>query len=67
MPAFVLAVVCRPVPFLAASPALAGTVFGGLFAFTVWFSKRAHRIGEQLYEDCDVVFPSLPTVAPADT
>jgi hypothetical protein len=51
--------------FLAASPALAGTIFGGLFAFTVWFSKRARRIGEQLEEDPGVVFPSVPAVAPA--
>jgi hypothetical protein len=51
--------------FLAASPALAGTIFGGLFAFTIWFSKRARRIGEQLEEDPGVVFPSVPAVAPA--
>ncbi len=28
-------------PFLAVSPVLAGTVVGGLFAFTVWFSRWA--------------------------
>jgi hypothetical protein len=60
----VLAVLLPTGPFLAASPALAGTVFGGLFAFTVWFSKRARRIGEQLYEDSGVVFPSVPAVPP---
>ncbi len=60
----VLAVVLPTGPFLAASPALAGTIFGGLFAFTVWLSKRARRIGEQRYEDSGVVFPSVPAVAP---
>jgi hypothetical protein len=58
----VLAVVLPTGPFLAASPVLAGIVFGGLFAFTVWFSNRARRIGEQLYQDSGVVFPSVPTV-----
>ena len=61
----VLAVVLPTGPFLAASPALAGTVFGGLFVFTVWFSKRARRIGEQLYQGSDVVFPSVQAVAAA--
>jgi hypothetical protein len=60
----VLAVVLPTGPFLAASPALAGTVFGGLFAFTVWFSKRARRTDEQLYEGSGVVFPSVPAVSP---
>ncbi len=59
----VLAVVLPTGPFLAASPALAGTVFGGLFAFTIWFSKRARRIGEQLYEEEGLVYPSV-AVAP---
>lgn len=50
--------------FLAASPLLAAIVFGGLFAFTVWFSKRARRVGEQLYEDAGFVYPSVPAVVP---
>jgi hypothetical protein len=58
----VLAVLLPTGPFLAASPVLAGTVFGGLFAFTVWFSNRARRIGEQLYQESGVVFPSVPAV-----
>jgi hypothetical protein len=61
----VLAVVLPTGPFLAASPVLAGTVFGGLFAFTVWFSKRARRIGEERYQDSGAVFPSVPAVATA--
>jgi hypothetical protein len=61
----VLAVALPTGPFLAASPALAGIVFGGLFAFTVWFTNRARRIGEQQYEDSGVVYPSVPAVAPA--
>lgn len=56
----VLAVVLPTGPFLAASPVLAGTIFGGLFAFTLWFSKRARRIGEQLYQEEGIVFPSVP-------
>jgi hypothetical protein len=59
----VLAVVLPTGAFLAASPALAGVVFGGLFALTVWFSKRARRIGEQLYQDSGIVFPSVPIAA----
>lgn len=52
--------------FLAASPMLAATIFGGLFAFTVWFSKRARRIGEALYEDAGLVYPSVPVEVTAE-
>jgi hypothetical protein len=34
-------------------------VFGGLFAFTVWLSKRARRVGEELFADLGVVYPSV--------
>lgn len=48
-------------PFLAASPALGGVVFGGLFAFTVWFSKRARRVGELQFAELGMAYPSIPT------
>jgi hypothetical protein len=46
--------------FLAASPVLAAVVIGGLFAFTVWFSRRARRIGEALFEADGIQYPSVP-------
>jgi hypothetical protein len=46
-------------PFLAASPALAGVVLGGLFAFTVWFSRRARRLGEQKLAELGLTYPSV--------
>ena len=50
--------------FLAASPVLAATIFGGLFAFTVWFSQRARRLGEQ---QLTLSAPSrTPSAAPSD-
>ncbi|HET6874872.1 MAG TPA: VC0807 family protein [Acidimicrobiales bacterium] len=55
-----LAVTLPTGPFLAASPVLAAVVFGGLFVFTLWFSKRARRIGEELFQDQGIVFPSVP-------
>jgi hypothetical protein len=54
----VLAVALPTGLFLAASPVLAGVVFGGLFAFTIWFSKRARRLGERLLEESGLVYPS---------
>ena len=56
----VLALALPTGPFLAASPVLAGVVFGSLFAFTIWFAKRARRLGEQLNRADGVVFPSVP-------
>lgn len=49
--------------FLAVAPILAGVVIGGIFAFTVWLSKRARRIGEEMFSDTGLVYPSveLPT------
>lgn len=46
-------------PFLAVSPVLGGLTIGSLFAFTVWFSKRARRVGEALFAESGVVFPSV--------
>jgi len=46
-------------PFLAASPALAGVVLGGLFGFTVWFSRRARRLGEERFAELGLTYPSV--------
>lgn len=46
-------------PFLAVSPVLGGVVIGGLFAFTVWFSKRARRLGEARFGESGVSYPSV--------
>ena len=48
-------------PFLALSPVLSGVVLGGLFAFTVWFSKRARRLGEAQFAELGFNYPSVPT------
>lgn len=59
----ILAITLPTGTFLAVSPVLAGVVIGGCFAFTVWFSKRARRLGEETYAEAGVVYPSveLPT------
>ncbi len=49
-------------PFLAASPALAAAAIGGLFAFTVWYSRRARRLAEARFADLlGLTHPSVPT------
>jgi len=50
-------------PFLAVSPVLAGVAIGGLFAFTVWWSKRARRIGEAAAAELGLIYPSIPTAS----
>lgn len=60
-----LAVALPTGPFLALSPVLSGVVIGGLFAFTVWFSKRARRLGELQLAELGFRYPSLPA-DPAD-
>lgn len=49
--------------FLAVSPVLAAVVIGGLFVFTVRWSKRARRLGEAKFAETGAVYPSveLPT------
>lgn len=59
----VLAVVLPTGPFLAVSPALAAAVFGGLFAFTLSYSRRARRLGEAILSEEGLTFPSVPVVA----
>ena len=55
-----LAMVLPTGPFLAVSPVLGGVVIGGLFAFTVWFSRRARRLGEVAFADLGLSYPSVP-------
>jgi hypothetical protein len=47
-------------PFLAVSPVLGGIVIGGLFGFTVWYSRRARRLGESTFADLGLTFPHVP-------
>lgn len=56
----VLAVALPTGPFLAASPVLAFVVFGGLFAYTVWMSRRARREAEAVYAPMGLTYPSVP-------
>lgn len=46
--------------FLAVSPVLGGVIIGGLFAFTLWFGKRARRVAEERYAGLGLVYPSVP-------
>ena len=55
-----LAVALPTGAFLAVSPVLGGVVIGGLFAFTVWFAKRARRLGEARFGDLGQTYPSVP-------
>lgn len=59
----ILAVTLPTATFVALSPILAAVVIGGLFGFTVRWSKRARRIGEEMFADASIVYPSveLPT------
>ena len=50
-------------PFLAMSHALGAAVIGGLFGFTVWWSKRARRIGETEFAELGIAYPSIPAPA----
>lgn len=45
--------------FLAVSPMLAAVVIGGMFAFTVRFSRRARRLGEAEFAATGLVYPSV--------
>lgn len=47
-------------PFLAVSPVLGAVVFGSLFAFTVWYSRRARRLGEAEFAEQGITYPSVP-------
>jgi hypothetical protein len=49
--------------FLAVSPVLGGVVIGGLFGFTVWWSKRARRLGETTFAELGLAYPTLSSDA----
>jgi hypothetical protein len=51
-------------PFLAISPFVTAVLIGGLFVFTMWFSKRARRIGEEQYAELGVTYPTVPVSDP---
>lgn len=55
----ILAMTLPTETFLAVSPVLAAVVIGGLFTFSVRWSKRARRIGEELFATTGMVYPSL--------
>lgn len=55
----VLAVLLPTGPFLAASPVLAAVMIGSLFGFTVWFSRRARRLGEETFAAEGLQYPSV--------
>lgn len=46
--------------FLVVDPAVGGVLLGGLFAGTVWHSKRARRVGEAALAGTGVTYPSVP-------
>lgn len=47
-------------PFLAVAPVLFFATFAALFGFTVAYSKRARRLGEELLADAGRLYPSVP-------
>jgi hypothetical protein len=60
-----LAVVLPTGPFLAVSPVLGGAFFGGMFIFTLWYSKVARARGEELLADTGVNYPGVPVPSSA--
>jgi hypothetical protein len=58
-----LALVLPTGAFLAVSPILAVIVFGGLFAFTAAYSRRAREAGEANLVEQGLTFPSVPDPA----
>ena len=55
----VLAAILPTGTFLAVSPVLAAVVIGSLFAFTVWFSRRARERGEAEFAETGLIYPSV--------
>jgi hypothetical protein len=45
--------------FLAVAPVWAGAAIGGMFVFTVRYSKRARRLAEAQYADAGIQYPSV--------
>lgn len=56
-----------PTPaFLVAGPVIGGVAMGGLFVATVWYTKRARRLGEAEAAASGLVYPSV-VLAPRAT
>jgi hypothetical protein len=55
----VLAALLATGTFLAVSPILAAVMIGSMFAFTVWFSRRARALGEAEFAAAGLVYPSV--------
>lgn len=51
--------------FLAIAPVAFGATFALLFGFTVVYSRRARRIGEELLADTGMTYPSVSEIEPA--
>ena len=62
-----LALVLPTGPFLAVSPVLGFAVFGGLFLFTVLYSRRARRLGEEQLATEGLVYPSVGDIGAVRT
>lgn len=56
----VLAMVMTTGAFLAVSPVIAAVTFGGLFAFTVRYTKRKREQSSGLFDELGLTFPSVP-------
>lgn len=56
----VLAVVMTTGTFLAVSPVVAAVTFGGLFVFTVRYTRRRREQSSALLEELGLTFPSVP-------
>lgn len=46
--------------FLVAGPAVGGVAVVGLIAGTIWYSRRARRLGEEALAGTGIDYPSLP-------
>jgi hypothetical protein len=57
----VLAVALPTGTFLAVSPVIGGVFFGGLFVFTLRYSKVARQRGEALLAEAGLGYPMVPT------
>jgi hypothetical protein len=60
-----LAVALPTGTFLAVSPVLAAICFGGMFVFTLRYSKLARKRGEELLADTGLNYPSVPVTSSA--
>lgn len=57
---FVLDALLSTPMFLVAGPIVGGCVVVGLIAGTIWYSRRARRLGEQALAGTGIEYPSVP-------